>query len=448
MKADEIWQAALGELQLQLTKATFDTWLKNTCAVSYEDGTFVVAVENAFARDWLYNRLMSVVKRTLCTITHSTIELRFVVRSQSQAAPSLSRSLWSEAPGESRAERKPSTPAPITLNRRYVFDSFIVGSGNRLAHAASVAVAERPATAYNPLFIYGGVGLGKTHLLHAIGHSCIERGLKVLYVTSEQFTNDLISSIRRQSTSAFRSKYRTLDVLLVDDIQFIAGKESTQEEFFHTFNALYEANHQVVISSDCTPKAILTLEERLLSRFEWGLIADIQSPDLETRVAILQSKASSREDIPDEILHYIAERVQSNIRELEGSLNRVLAYADLIAAPPDLSVAKQALQGIDPHNSRKPAEDEIIGAVAAFYQVDAKALKGRGRQRTISLPRQVAMYIMREEGGCSLPHIGKILGGRDHSTVMHGCSKIAEELQRNEQLKRELFAIRQSLLNA
>lgn len=448
MNADQIWQATLGELQLQLTKATFDTWLKNTYALSYEDGTFVVAVENDFARDWLYNRLLSVVKRTLCSITHSTTELRFVVKRQkkSKLTPPP-RPLWSDTPVQAQVDKKPSSPSPATLNRRYVFDSFIVGSGNRLAHAASTAVADRPAAAYNPLFIYGGVGLGKTHLLQGIGHSCINKGLKVLYVSSEQFTNDLISAIRSQSTSAFRSKYRSLDVLLVDDIQFIAGKESTQEEFFHTFNALYEANHQVVISSDRPPKAILTLEERLRSRFEWGLIADIQPPDLETRIAILQSKADSRDDIPEDVFIFIAERVQSNIRELEGSLNRVLAYADLSASAPDLGVAAQALQGIEPDDSRKPTDDEILNAVATFYQVDTDIIRGRGRQKAVSLPRQVAMFIMREEGGCSLPHIGKVLGGRDHSTVMHGCSKIAEDMQHDEKLKKDIISIRQSLHN-
>ena len=332
MQAAQVWQAALGELQLQMTKPTFDTWLKNTSLISYEDGTFVIGVHNAYAKDWLENRLLSIIKRTLVGIVGRSVEVKFVVWPRERAANKRSAGTQELGPLLSGDKELTLTPprakSPAMLNPKYTFETFVVGPSNRLAHAASLAVAENPADAYNPLFIYGGVGLGKTHLLQAIGHVCQRKALRVLYVSSEEFTNDLINSIRNHTTEHFRDKYRTIDILLVDDIQFIAGKESTQEEFFHTFNTLHAANKQIVISSDRPPKAILTLEERLRSRFEGGLIADIQPPDLETRIAILRFKAEAQPlSVPDEVIDLIAHRVLSNVRELEGALNRVVAYA-------------------------------------------------------------------------------------------------------------------------
>jgi len=288
MNADQIWQAALGELQLQMTRPTFDTWLKNTRAISYEDGTLIIGVHNAYAKDWLDNRLMSIIKRTLVGIVGRTVEVRFILDVKTLGEDDSLPLLQSSVPQPEATTNK--DPASMMLNPRYTFSTFIVGPSNRLPHAAALAVAENPARAYNPLFLYGGVGLGKTHLMHALGHACQDKGLRVLYASSEKFTNELINSIRNHNTEDFRNKYRTIDVLLLDDIHFIAGKESTQEEFFHTFNALQSANKQIVISSDRPPKAITTLEERLCSRFEGGLIADIQPPDLETRIAILQFK--------------------------------------------------------------------------------------------------------------------------------------------------------------
>jgi chromosomal replication initiator protein DnaA len=340
-----------------------------------------------------------------------------------------------------------SIPAP-RLNARYTFSTFIVGSGNQLAHAASLAVAEAPGHAYNPLFLYGGVGLGKTHLLHAIGHTALENGMTVLYVSSETFTNEMINAIRYRTNEEFRAKYRSADVLLVDDIQFIAGKDSTEEEFFHTFNSLYESNKQIVMCSDRPPKAIVSLEERLRSRFEWGLIADIQPPDLETRVAILRAKADlSQRMVPDDVIQYLASRVQSNIRELEGSLNRLLAFSQLQRMPLTIDTAKAALANLATDaRQQRVSIDDILNAVAEYYRLSLEDLRGKQRDKHIVVPRQVAMYLMRQETEASLLEIGQSLGGRDHSTVLHGCEKISREVNENTALRKEVLAIRQQIL--
>ena len=353
--------------------------------------------------------------------------------------------------GNTNGSEAPLGVAPLTpprLNQRYTFSTFIVGSGNQLAHAASQAVADAPGYAYNPLFLYGGVGLGKTHLLHAIGHTALERNLTVLYVSSETFTNEIVNAILYRKTEEFRAKYRSVDVLLVDDIQFIAGKDSTEEEFFHTFNSLYETNRQIVICSDRPPKAIISLEERLRSRFEWGLIADIQPPDLETRIAILRAKAEViGQYTPDEVILYVANRVPSNIRELEGSLNRVLAFAKLQGLPMTIETAKAAMASLatDTRQRRVSIED-ILNTVAEYYRIPVDDLKGKQRDKHIVLPRQVAMYLMRQETEASLLEIGQSLGGRDHSTVLHGCEKITREINENTALRKEVLAIRQQLL--
>ncbi len=341
----------------------------------------------------------------------------------------------------------PAIPAP-RLNPRYTFSTFIVGSGNQLAHAASLAVAEAPGQAYNPLFLYGGVGLGKTHLLHAIGHTAVERNQTVLYVSSETFTNEIINAIRYRNTEEFRAKYRSADVLLVDDIQFIAGKESTEEEFFHTFNSLYETNRQIVICSDRPPKAIVALAERLRSRFEWGLIADIQPPDLETRVAILRAKADILgRHVPDEVIQFLASRVHSNIRELEGGFNRLLAFSQLQGLPLTIEMAKAALASLaEDGRQRRVGVDDVLQAVAEHYRVSIEDLRGKQRDKHIVVPRQIAMYLMRQETEASLLEIGQALGGRDHSTVMHGCDKINREVNENASLRKEVLSIRQQLI--
>jgi chromosomal replication initiator protein len=445
MKPDLIWSATLGELQLQMTQATFDTWLRGARFLKFEDGAFVVGVKNGYAKDWLENRLMPTILRTIVRLASQAVEVRFVVWDglprQQDEAPLLN--LPDPTP-------PPALPS-VNLNPRYVFDSFVVGLGNRLAHAASMAVAESPAAAYNPLFLYGGVGLGKTHLLHAIGHACHTHGLRVLYASSEDFTNDLIEAIRARTTDAFREKYRTADLLLVDDIQFIAGKESTQEEFFHTFNTLHCAGKQIVLSSDRTPKAMVTLEERLCSRFEWGLIADIQPPDLETRIAILRSKAAacggtagSGAAITDDILALVAARVQSNIRELEGALNRVVALSRLTHQPLTADLAETALSQLQPRRN-KLTEEQILDTVADHFGVERAAFEGKSRSKTIARPRQVAMYLLREETGASLPRIGALLGGRDHTTVLYGCERISDLIEEDAEMRRELVTLRQRL---
>ena len=441
MKSDHVWSAALGELQLQMTQATFDTWLRDSRLLKQEDGTFVIGVKNGYAKDWLEHRLLATIKRTLARLTGRTVAVQFVVWSE-ETERREDVSLLTPSPPTAQMA---AAPPPANLNPRYTFDSFVVGPGNRLAQAASMAVAETPASAYNPLFLYGRVGLGKTHLLHAIGHVCQAQGLRVLYVSSETFTNDLIEAIRSHTTDTFREKYRTADVLLVDDIQFIAGKESTQEEFFHTFNALHGTGKQIAMSSDRAPKALSTLEERLCSRFEWGLIADIQPPDLETRIAILRTKAAtSGVAVPDDILNVIASRIQSNIRELEGALNRVAALSSLTHQPLTEQVAETALSNLLPQRS-KLTTDQIIEAVAHHFGVEIAALQGRSRSQAIARPRQIAMYLIRKETGASLPQIGAELGGRDHTTILYGCERIADLIEEDANLRREVIRVRQQL---
>ena len=440
MKAAQAWQATLGQLQMEMPKAAYETWVRDAEFLSYEDGSFIIGVNNAYARDWLESRLSSTVKRILTGMMNRTVEVRFVVW-QNQTHPTPS-----EEPEISTLEA-PEPGYSTTLNPRYTFDNFVVGASNRLAHAASMAVAEKPAQAYNPLFLYGGVGLGKTHLLHAIGNLCVQRGLSVLYVSSEEFTNDLIHAIRTHTTQAFREKYRRIDVLLIDDIQFIAGKESTQEEFFHTFNTLHGQNKQLVISSDRPPKALVTLEERLRSRFEWGLTADIQPPDLETRQAILRYKAERvGKQFPNEMIELIARRVQSNIRELEGALTRVAAFADLSGLPVTPQLVETALVDLLPRRGDvKP--DEIVRQVASSFGVTVDQMRSRDRSRQIALPRQIAMFLLREEANVSLPQIGEALGGRDHTTVMYGCEKIADMLETDDRLRRQVIEIKELIFN-
>lgn len=419
MNAEQAWQLALGELQLEMPRASFDTWVRDTRPVSFQNGTLIIGVRNAYARDWLENRLANTVNRLLGGILNGNIAVSFVVFGSEKEADT-------EETHPAEAATTDQNTRSSTLNSRYVFDNFVVGSGNRLAHAACLAVAEKPARAYNPLFVYGGVGLGKTHLLHAIGNSCHARGLRVLYVSSEEFTNDLITAIRTHTTQAFREKYRSIDVLLIDDIQFIAGKESTQEEFFHTFNTLHGQDKQIIVSSDRPPKSLVTLEERLRSRFEWGLAADVQPPDLETRLAILRSKAErAGRHVPDEILESIARRVQSNIRELEGALNRVVAFADLSGAALTPSLVEMALADLLPHKKSVPAE-KILETVAEIEGVQVDDLLGQSRSAKIAIPRQLAMYILRQYNEISFPQVGQILGGRDHTTVMYATKKVNE----------------------
>jgi chromosomal replication initiator protein len=441
MNAEHAWQATLGQLQLEMSKASFDTWVSSSEFLSYDEEThcFQIGVKNAYAKDWLEDRLSSTMTRLLTGMMACPVTMKVKVWSAQSASP---------RPPEGPVQTSPQTETQqqnSKINPRYRFENFVVGSDNRLAHAACMAVAESPARAYNPLFLYGGVGLGKTHLLHAIGNACQPAGLNVLYVSSEEFTNDLINAIRTHTTPAFREKYRQVDVLLIDDIQFIAGKESTQEEFFHTFNTLHGQNKQLVISSDRSPKALVTLEERLRSRFEWGLTADIQPPDVETRLAILRTKAErAGRNVPDAILEFIARQVQSNIRELEGALNRVLAYSDLSGIPLTLDLAQNALIDFLPQGADLQPDD-VLGAVSRAFGISEDRILGRERTREVALPRQVAMYLLREEGGVSLPRIGDFIGGRDHTTVIYACDKVSDLMETDDRVRRQVLQIREQL---
>jgi chromosomal replication initiator protein len=461
MNAEQAWQSVLGQLQMEMPRASFDTWVRNTRPVSYQNGTLTIGVHNAYARDWLESRLASTVSRLLVGIMNASVAVNFIVDGNAmepatdEAPPRSAQPETSSAPASGagvdhiRQEGPfvaydPSARNP-SLNPRYLFETYVVGSGNRLAHAACLAVAEKPARAYNPVFLYGGVGLGKTHLLHAIGNACHQRGLSVLYVSSEEFTNDMINAIRTHTNQAFREKYRSADVLLVDDIQFIAGKESTQEEFFHTFNTLHGQDKQIIVTSDRPPKSLVTLDERLRSRFEWGLTADIQPPDLETRLAILRSKAErTGRQVPDEILETIARRVQSNIRELEGALNRIIAFADLSGSHLTSNLVDLALADLLPQRSDIPPA-KIIELVAKEWQTSVEALLGRDRSRKIAQPRQVAMYLLRKETDASLPQIGEILGGRDHTTVMYAIQKVSNDIETKTDLRKRVANVKQRL---
>jgi chromosomal replication initiator protein len=450
-RAQKQWQTVLGELQLQMTRATFDTWLRGSRVIAYQEDRYTVLVRHAYAVDWLENRLLHLIERTLQRREGPDARVIFTARPpEKNENLVLVPETVPEAPIAERIvtqekDRGNGHVESANLNPQYTFRTFVVGANNRLAHAASLAVAENPAHAYNPLFIYGGVGLGKTHLLHALGHEAQNHGLSVLYVSSEGFTNDLIGAIRSQETNDFRAMYRTNDVLLVDDVQFLIGKERTQEEFFHTFNALHSAGKQIVITCDRPPKALVALEDRLRSRFGWGLIADVQPPDFETRMAILRNKADALgEHIPDEVLAYVARKVLNNIRELEGSLNCVLAHARLMNKPLNVETARTALEDIL-ERAVDLSPEQIVIAVAHHYGLTKKDLIGRSRRRAVSRPRQLAMYLIREEVGTSLPQIGKLLGGRDHSTIVHGCEKIGDEIEADEQLRRDWLAIKETL---
>ncbi len=457
MDAKQVWRAALGELQISLSPANYETWLRDTTLVDVDDNRFRIAVPNGFAKDWLETRYRSLISQTLARVVGYSVQVDFVV---AQAPEPPEEGAVDGAGGATREAAAASTqhvrvePGRVGgeggtsfLNPRYTFANFIVGSANRLAHAASLSVAERPGHAYNPLFLYGGVGLGKTHLMHAIGNQVIAKfpRKRVVYATSEKFTNEFITSIQQGKIDEFRSRYRRIDLLLIDDIQFIADKERTQEEFFHTFNAIHEDGKQIVLSSDRPPKGIVTLEERLRSRFEWGLIADLTAPDLETRIAILRAKAEEGAvPITSDVIEFIARKVVSNIRELEGALNRIVAYASMGAMPISIELAQAVLSNVlyNP-KKRQVTPERIAQAVSEYYGVGLDALKGQKRDKAIVVPRQIAMFLMREETDASLLRIGAELGGRDHSTVLHACDKINRESAGNDELRREIAAVRE-----
>jgi len=441
---DELWTAALELIAEKISKPSFDTWLKNTKPKGFIDDTLTIGVPNDFARDWLEGRYTDLIIDTLFQLTGSTFSIKFVIPEKEQASEESPIK-----PVQQPVINDIHDSSKTMLNPKYTFDSFVIGAGNRFAHAASLAVAEAPAKSYNPLFIYGGVGLGKTHLMHAIGHYIQEHNpeASVVYLSSEKFTNEFIHAIMDNKAVNFRNKYRNVDILLIDDIQFLAGKEQTQEEFFHTFNTLHEENKQIIISSDRPPKEIPTLEDRLRSRFEWGLITDITPPDLETRIAILSKKAKAEGlDIPNEVMLYIANQIDTNIRELEGALIRVVAYSSLVNQDIDAALAADALKDIIP--SRKPRSitvQTIQEIVADKYNITLEDFAARKRTRSIAFPRQIAMYLSRQMTDLSLPKIGEKFGGRDHTTVIHAFDKITEMIESDSVLKDEIEEIKEQL---
>jgi chromosomal replication initiator protein len=441
----DLWHAALANIEKKISKPSFDTWLKSTKAHSLQGNLLVITAPNEFARDWLEERYSQLISGILYEITGEELSVKFIIpQNQNDAENDLHL-----PPKKVRRDDDHGDFPQGILNQKYTFDTFVIGSGNRFAHAASLAVAEAPAKAYNPLFIYGGVGLGKTHLMHAIGHYVLDHNpsAKVVYLSSEKFTNEFINSIRDNKAENFRNKYRNVDILLIDDIQFLAGKESTQEEFFHTFNALHEESKQIIISSDRPPREIPTLEDRLRSRFEWGLITDITPPDLETRIAILRKKAKAEGlDIPNEVMLYIANQIDSNIRELEGALIRVVAYSSLINKDINADLAAEALKDIIPSSKPKVITIlEIQKIVGEHFSIKLEDFKAKKRTKSVAFPRQIAMYLSRELTDYSLPKIGEEFGGRDHTTVIHAHEKISKLLQTDAQMQRQMKELHELL---
>lgn len=438
---NDLWQKTLNLLKNELTEISFNTWIKTIDPLSINQNKVNLGVPAEFNKGILESRYSILIKNAIKQVTSKDYEVNFVIPSQEEERKFEQQQI--DASGNENTNVSP-------LISKYTFDTFVIGNGNRFAHAASLAVAESPAKAYNPFFIYGGVGLGKTHLMHAIGHFILSQNpsQKVLYVSSEKFTNELINAIKDDRNEEFRSKYRNIDVLLIDDVQFIAGKERTQEEFFHTFNSLYEANKQIILSSDKPPKDINTLEERLRSRFEWGLIADIQPPDLETRIAILRKKAEMENlNVPNEVMVFIADKIASNIRELEGALNRVIAYASLTDGEVTEELASEALKDILSANKAKIINSSVIqDVVARYFDLKPEEFKTKKRNRDIAYPRQIAMYLCRDLTEMSLPKVGEEFGGRDHTTVIHACEKINDELSTNSETRRTIEELKKNIL--
>ncbi|OGH59861.1 MAG: hypothetical protein A2725_02495 [Candidatus Magasanikbacteria bacterium RIFCSPHIGHO2_01_FULL_33_34] len=454
MTNNEVWQAVLAEFELKVSKANFTTWFHNTGVANFDDGHAVICVPNAFTKSWMEKKYNSDIIKSLERVTGKPVKkIEYRVENvksieeyecTSKTNPTISTiktPIYSPKPAQMISQ--------FGLNPKHTFESFVVGKGNELAHAAAQAVAEKPGEAYNPLFIYGGVGLGKTHLLQAVGNTMLKNNptLKILYVSSEKFTNEFVSAVKEGRAKEFKERYRGVDLLLIDDIQFIGGKEQTQEEFFHTFNELHQQGKQVVLTSDRPPKAIPSLEDRLRSRFEWGMIVDISPPDFETRVAILQTKCQEKNFVLDTpLIQIIAEAIQSNIRELEGALNKMIAYHQLKNLSPDKDSVKSVLATFDTKSIKKTKTPrEIISEISEFYGVMIDDIMGKSREKRLSFPRQIIMYILRHELKMSYPAIGAELGGRDHTTAMHAHTKISTELEKDLKLKQEYESIKHKL---
>ena len=440
--ATQAWEAALASLELQVSRPIFRTWLKDTVGLSLEGDRIVVGAPSTFVAEWLEKRMSSLIESSLAHVMGRRMEARFQILTEppSQATPK-------PAPVQTPPPRAAATAGHAPLNHRYTLASFVVGASNQLAYAAALAVSANPGEAYNPLFLYSGVGLGKTHLLHAIGHASTAKGLSCLYVSSEQFTNDFVTSIQTRKTREFREKYHSVDVLLMDDIQFMRGKEATQEGFFHAFNDLHNTNRQIVIASDRPSGALQPLEDRLRSRFDWGLAADIQSPDQETRLAIVQAKAGAHGvSIPPEVQELIAQNFPSNIRELEGALNRVCALSDFTGRPPSLALAQEALGSVLATEARSiPTPEDVLSAVCSFYGTSLDILQSKRRDKETAKARQVAIYMLREVALKNLREIGSLLGNRDHATIRYSWMKVTEARENDPRIRSDIDQINDAI---
>lgn len=431
--ATNLWDKVLEYTKQEIGEQAFENWFTQAKLASVTDTSIVIQVPSNFFKDWIYDHYRDILNIAILRTVGKVLPVTFEIKEEKLQKPTKTTGQAPATPPEKTSQKK-----PFYLNPKYTFEGFVVGSSNRFAHAATLAIAEAPAKAYNPLFIYGGVGLGKTHLMQAACHyiSDMHRNLKLFYTTSESFTNELINGIQTRTTQKFREKYRNVDVLLIDDIHFIAGKESTQEEFFHTFNALYDGHKQIVLSSDRPPKTIPGLEERLVSRFEWGLVTDVQLPDFETRIAILKKKAERNgSKLPDDILYFIAEKIKTNIRELEGALIKLIAYSALENKKVTLELVKEILKDAGSEGSKKITLELIQKKVADYFDIKPSDMKTKKRTRQVAYPRHIAMYLAREMTSLTLPDIGDHFGGRDHSTVIHACGKVEADLKKNQNVK-------------
>lgn len=447
-----LWQAALGEFEVTLSKANYTTWLKKSFLAKIEGNKATIGTDNNFSKQWLVNKFMPQIAETLGKLTDGQVtEVDCVVRTKA-GEPKQNNSPLIPSPVEKSATPVKSsqyTQQIPKLNPKYTFDNFIVGGSNSLAHAAALAVAENPGHSYNPLFVYGGVGLGKTHLIQAIAHAILEKepSTSIVYITTEQFMNDFIDSVKQGKASDFKHVFRNADMLLIDDIQFIAGKEATQEEFFHTFNTLYQKNKQIILTSDRLPKAIPTLEARLSSRFECGLVVDVNPPDVETRCAIIKSKCEEHNfELDDKTIVFMAQSIASNIREIEGALNRLIAYCNLNKTTPNEETIKKVLEQFITSAPQKAVNHgKIIKTVAAYYGISIDEIVGTKRNKELVYPRQVSMYLIRSELNTSFPLIGKEFGGKDHTTIMHACDKIEKEISKNEALQKDISTLKERI---
>ncbi|HKK54294.1 MAG TPA: chromosomal replication initiator protein DnaA [Patescibacteria group bacterium] len=459
MDKNRVWQAVLGEIEINLSRASFITWFKDTFISSFEGGVVIVCVSNSFVKRWIENKYHKKIWKALENVSGQKInniiykvELRKDKENlindtspkEEESKKTKTEPFSTNIKTKNKTLKSTSNINRYGLNSKYVFENFIVGKSNELAHAACQAVIRKLGDVYNPLFIYGGVGLGKTHLLQAIGNSASEKTDKILYTTSEKFTNNYIQSIHSGKAKEFKNLYRNVDILLIDDVQFMGGKDGTQEEFFHTFNELQQSNKQIVLTSDRPPKAMPAIEKRLISRFESGMVADIGKPDIETKIAILETKASEKGlNLNEEVLNYIASSINNNVRELEGALNKILAYHDLRGIKPDLDSVKSILNDlITDIQSKSITPKNVIEAVVKYYNITMKDLLGKGRKKELVRPRQMAIYLIRKELNTSYPSIGNELGGRDHTTAMHAYNKICKDLEQNEKTKQELNSIK------